>query len=90
MKRAASTVGFEKNQIRTHSGRSTHAQKLLEALYEHTVTEGYIIQQMGWSSLSTLKLYTRAYNEKNRAIVAQKVLERYIHLPSINQLKEEN
>lgn len=89
LKRAASKVGFEKSQIRTHSGRSTHAQKLLEALYEHTVTEGYIIQQMGWSSLSTLKLYTRAYNEKNRATVAQKVLERYIHLPSINQLKEE-
>ncbi|PEF66729.1 transposase [Bacillus cereus] len=86
-KRAASKAGFDKRQIRTHSGRSTHAQKLLEELYEHNVTEGYILQQMGWKDISTIKPYTRAYNEKNRGSVAKKIIERRIHLPPIDSCK---
>lgn len=91
LKRAGIAAGFEGTEIRTHSGRSTHAQKLLDSLHEGKITEIYIIQQMGWENISTIKPYTRTYNEKNRKRIAKEIVEKSINLPSvINNLELES
>ncbi|AFQ18898.1 site-specific integrase [Bacillus thuringiensis] len=84
LKNWASKIGFEKKDIRTHSGRSTHAQILLEYLFEGKVTEHYIMAQMGWKgNINTLKKYTRSYNEKSRMKIAKELLEHQIKYPII-------
>ncbi|MEH7547748.1 tyrosine-type recombinase/integrase, partial [Neobacillus vireti] len=84
LKKAAVKAGFNDTEIRTHSGRSTLAQKLLDSLYDGKVTENYILQQFGWDSISTLQPYTHAFNEKNRAKVAKEIVLKQINLPSID------
>ncbi|MCR6791550.1 site-specific tyrosine recombinase XerC [Bacillus paranthracis] len=83
LKRAAHKAGLDKSKIRTHSGRSTLAQILLEALHEGEITETFILLQMGWEDISTLKTYTRAYNEKNRKKIAKQITEKRINSPGI-------
>ncbi|MGX5633701.1 tyrosine-type recombinase/integrase [Bacillus thuringiensis] len=84
LKNWASKIGFEKKDIRTHSGRSTHAQILLEYLLEGKITEHYIMAQMGWTgNINTLKKYTKAYNEKSRMKIAKELLEHQIKYPII-------
>jgi integrase/recombinase XerD len=89
LKGASKKAGFDAKKIRTHSGRSTHAQILLEELYNGTVSEGYILQQMGWNDISTLKKYTRAYNEKNRVKISRMILEKRIRLAPIAKEDED-
>lgn len=66
LKRAAKKAGFDEDEIRTHSGRSTLAQQLVEALHEGKVTEVFILEQFGWSSIETLERYKRTFNRKGR------------------------
>lgn len=82
-KRAGKKVGFDTSELRTHSGRSTHAQQLLDALHEGEISEVYILQQMGWSNINTLKNYTRSYQEKSRLKIARSMNEKHFNLPSI-------
>ncbi|MCU5265847.1 site-specific integrase [Bacillus cereus] len=84
LKNWTSKIGFEKKDIRTHSGRSTHAQMLLEYLIEGKITEHYIMAQMGWKgNINTLKKYTKSYNEKSRMKIAKELLEHQIKNPII-------
>lgn len=85
LKKAAGNTGIDPAKIRTHSGRSTHAQILLDALHKGEVTETYIMEQMGWSNIDTLKTYTRAYNEKSRISLSKEIANKYIQ---ISPLKE--
>lgn len=86
LKKAANRAGLNIKEIRTHSGRSTHAQVLLETLHDGEITEEYIRQQMGWEKISSLKPYIRAFNEKNRIKVSKKITEKRINLPKIQEV----
>ncbi|WP_235867380.1 tyrosine-type recombinase/integrase [Priestia abyssalis] len=85
LKKAAEKADFDPKEIITHAGRSTHAQYLLDELYDGKVTEGYILQQMGWANISTMKPYIRAHNEKGRAKVAKQIVEKRIKLPPVKK-----
>lgn len=69
LKNAAEKAGMERSEIRTHSGRSTRAQELVEIMREHPelgVTEGLILEELGWSSVRSLKVYEKGYTKKQR------------------------
>ncbi|MFP3123803.1 site-specific integrase [Ectobacillus funiculus] len=81
LKTAAKKAGFKPEEIITHSGRSTHAQYLLELLEEGVITEQYILEEMGWESIDTLKIYSKMENLKKRSETAQDIAERRIQKP---------
>lgn len=69
LKSAAEKSGMKRSEIRTHSGRSTRAQELVEIMREHPelgVTEGLILEELGWSSVRSLKVYEKGYTKKQR------------------------
>lgn len=78
LKDAANKAGLDGKQIRTHSGRSTLAQILVEELHAGTVTETFILQQFGWSNIDTMKSYTRAHEDKKRISLGKDIIERRI------------
>ena len=66
---------MKRSEIRTHSGRSTRAQELVEIMREHPelgVTEGLILEELGWSSVRSLKVYEKGYT-KSREKVMDKI-----------------
>lgn len=76
LKNAAEKAGMERSEIRTHSGRSTRAQELVEIMREHPelgVTEGLILEELGWSSVRSLKVYEKGYTKKQRKKVMDKI-----------------
>jgi len=76
LKNAAERSGFNRAEIRTHSGRSTRAQELVEIMRDHPeigVTEGLIIQELGWTSVRTLSTYEKGYTKKQRKKVMDKI-----------------
>ena len=67
---------MKRSEIRTHSGRSTRAQELVEIMREHPelgVTEGLILEELGWSSVRSLKVYEKGYTKKQRKKVMDKI-----------------
>lgn len=74
LKTAASKVGFDPKNIRTHSGRSTAAETLVQAMYDGKVTELFIVEQLGMSP-KTLKRYIKKHQSKGRAKVAKDIVE---------------
>nr|WP_230090812.1 MULTISPECIES: site-specific integrase [unclassified Bacillus (in: firmicutes)] len=76
LKSAAEKSGMKRSEIRTHSGRSTRAQELVEIMREHPelgVTEGLILEELGWSSVRSLKVYEKGYTKKQRKKVMDKI-----------------
>ncbi|WP_227937008.1 tyrosine-type recombinase/integrase [Alkalihalobacillus deserti] len=73
IKRAAERGGFDQSEIRTHSGISTLAQQLVDALNDRKVTEAFILEQFGWGSMDTLKRYVTTFNRKGRHKVYKKL-----------------
>ncbi|MGG1166268.1 tyrosine-type recombinase/integrase [Bacillus mycoides] len=76
LKNAAEKAGMKRSEIRTHSGRSTRAQELVEIMREHPelgVTEGLILEELGWSSVRSLKVYEKGYTKKQRKKVMDKI-----------------
>jgi integrase/recombinase XerD len=74
-KNSAKKAGMDSRKIRTHSGRSTHAQYLVENLHKGVITETYILQQMGWNTISSMKPYVHSYYEKNRIDISRQLSE---------------
>ncbi|MGR6004840.1 tyrosine-type recombinase/integrase [Bacillus cereus] len=76
LKSLAEKSGMKRSEIRTHSGRSTRAQELVEIMREHPelgVTEGLILEELGWSSVRSLKVYEKGYTKKQRKKVMDKI-----------------
>ncbi|WNV17590.1 tyrosine-type recombinase/integrase [Bacillus sp. SI2] len=76
LKNAAEKAGMNGSEIRTHSGRSTRAQELVEIMREHPelgVTEGLILEELGWASIKSLKVYEKGYTKKQRKKVMNKI-----------------
>ncbi|MGA5662994.1 tyrosine-type recombinase/integrase [Bacillus bombysepticus] len=76
LKSAAEKSGMKRSEIRTHSGRSTRAQELVEIMREQPelgVTEGLILEELGWSSVRSLKVYEKGYTKKQRKKVMDKI-----------------
>lgn len=83
LKNAAEKAGMKRSEIRTHSGRSTRAQELVEIMREHPelgVTEGLILEELGWSSVRSLKVYEKGYTKKQRKKVMEKIRTVVINL----------
>ncbi|MFK9116899.1 tyrosine-type recombinase/integrase [Peribacillus frigoritolerans] len=76
LKRAAKRAGFDPKEIITHAGRSTKAQQLLEDREEGLVTDGFIKEEMGWSSIDTLDKYVKAFDARKRKETAKSIAER--------------
>ncbi|MEB2492159.1 site-specific integrase [Peribacillus frigoritolerans] len=81
LKRAAKRAGFDPKEIITHAGRSTKAQKLLEDREEGLVTDGFIKEEMGWSSIDTLDMYVKAFDARKRKETAKAMAERRVWKP---------
>ncbi|PGE01472.1 tyrosine-type recombinase/integrase [Bacillus pseudomycoides] len=76
LKNAGGKAGIDKTKIRTHSGRSTRVQKLVELMrdYPHLgITQTYIDNEMGWRSEKTIKIYERGYTLKQKRHILEKI-----------------
>lgn len=62
LKRAAINAGFNSNEIRTHSGRSTRTMQLFK---KDNITDEMIRHIMGWKSPSSMKSYI---DENNKSL----------------------
>jgi integrase len=79
LKLAAKKSGLDPKIIRTHSGRSTLAQKFVDELNKGNISEQAILDQFGWTSISTLKRYKKTFNDKGRLKVARNIVEKRIN-----------
>lgn len=76
LKNTANRAGFDIRKIKTHSGRSTKAQNLIEhqLLYpDDGVTDAYILDSMGWSSMESIKPYKKELSDRAKKAVMEKV-----------------
>lgn len=73
LKRAGSKAGFSKDEIRTHSGRSTHTMELLHARQDNPeITYDMIQQIMGWRSADSIQPYINKQDKQ----IAKKISEK--------------
>ncbi|WP_238591043.1 tyrosine-type recombinase/integrase [Oceanobacillus picturae] len=75
LKVAGERAGLSKDEIRTHSGRSTRAQELIELMREQPelgITPTFIDEELGWKSERSIKVYEKGYSRRQK----KKILER--------------
>jgi integrase len=75
LKDAGEGAGLVKSEIRTHSGRSTRAQQLVELMREKPelmITKTFIDEEMGWRSEHSVKPYEKGYSMTQK----RKIMER--------------
>lgn len=75
LKRCASRAGLDASKIRTHNGRSTKVMEFLEhqSLHpEDNITDGMIMENFGWKSLSSID----HYRNHNNPVIAKSVMEK--------------
>lgn len=75
LKSAGARGGLIKEEIRTHSGRSTRAQQLVELMREQPelgITQAFINEELGWRSERSIKAYEKGYSMKQK----RKIMER--------------
>ncbi|CAM4281224.1 integrase [Paenibacillus endophyticus] len=75
LKDAAERYGLPRKEIRTHSGRSTRAQQLVELMRDNPdlgITPTFIDEELGWSSERTIKVYEKGYSNRQK----KKIIER--------------
>ena len=75
LKRTAERAGMNPRIIRTHNGRSTRAQNLIEIMRNNPdsgVTETFILEELGWSSARSMESYVKAFSidEKKNILVS--------------------
>lgn len=66
---------MDKQEIRTHSGRSTRVQQLVELMREYPevgITKAFIEEELGWRSSQTIKTYEKGYSASQK----RKIMER--------------
>ncbi|MCG3420387.1 site-specific integrase [Oceanobacillus sp. GSFE11] len=75
LKNAGYRAGLKKEELRTHSGRSTRAQQLVELMREKPelgITKTFIEEELGWKSVKSIKTYEKGYSSRQK----RKILER--------------
>lgn len=75
LKNAGEKCGLSKSEIRTHSGRSTRAQQLIELMRDQPelgITQTFIDEELGWRSERSIKAYEKGYSMKQK----RKIMER--------------
>ncbi|BDZ31847.1 tyrosine-type recombinase/integrase [Lactiplantibacillus sp. WILCCON 0030] len=80
LKRAARRGGIDPKLFRTHSGRSTRAQKLIELMRndpDSGVTMAFILEDMGWSSERSTKPYIKRYSLQQKQQILSGLQKRY-------------
>ena len=78
LKKVGMEIGIDPEKIRTHSGRSTRAQDLLEKSVENEIPHHFIKNYMGWASIDTLKDYEKKMDTKVQIKALDKLSERKI------------
>jgi len=76
LKNAAARAGFDYRKIKTHSGRSTKAQNLIEhqIIYpEDGVTDAFILETMGWRRMDSIKPYKKELSNRGKKEVMGKI-----------------
>ncbi|WP_261305929.1 tyrosine-type recombinase/integrase [Paenibacillus andongensis] len=76
LKDAGERSGLQREEIRTHSGRSTRAQQLVELMRQHPetgITPTFIEEEMGWKSERTLKVYVKGYTMRQKRKILARV-----------------
>lgn len=89
-KKAGKKAGLNPDDIITHSGRSTRAQKLIELAIEYPeigITDNYIQDEFGWESIDTLKHYKKKVDSRLRKNITQKINE--VNRKDSNQYRKE-
>lgn len=79
LKRASKRAGIDPDQIRTHSGRSTKVNQLLEhqvKFPEDNINDVVIKEIMGWKDINTINYYKNNNNKTFAKEVAKKVHRR--------------
>lgn len=79
LKQAARRAGFNPKKIRTHSGRSTKANELLEHQVKYpqdNMTDTVIKEIMGWESIASITPYKENNNKTIAQAVSEKILRR--------------
>lgn len=77
-KNAGERAGFKREEIITHSGRSTRTQQLIELAIEYPeigISDSLIQDEMGWKSLDTIKHYRKPVASRLRKKVTDKITE---------------
>ncbi|WP_237749898.1 tyrosine-type recombinase/integrase [Bacillus amyloliquefaciens] len=75
LKDSGEKSGLKRNEIRTHSGRSTRVQQLVELMRDKPelgITQTFIDEELGWRSERSIKSYERGYSMSQK----RKILER--------------
>lgn len=75
LKDAGERAGLQKHEIRTHSGRSTRAQELVELMRDNPelgITKTFIEEELGWKSGNSIKVYEKGYSKRQK----RKIMER--------------
>lgn len=83
LKDSGEKSGLKRNEIRTHSGRSTRVQQLVELMRDKPelgITQTYIDEELGWRSERSIKSYEKGYSMRQK----RKILERIKNV-SINK-----
>lgn len=76
LKDAGEASNLSRSEIRTHSGRSTRAQQLVELMEDQPelgITETFINEELGWSSEQTIKVYKKGYSIRQRKKIMQRI-----------------
>lgn len=90
LKNAGERAGFLRGEIRTHSGRSTRAQQLVDLMNDHPelgITPTFIDEEMGWRSERTIKIYQKGYSMRQKRKILQRI--RPVTLEGVPYTKEQ-
>jgi len=85
LKDAGEAASLPRSEIRTHSGRSTRAQKLVELMEDYPelgINETFINEELGWSSERTIKVYKKGYSIKQRKKIMQRIQPVLLNKPA--------
>lgn len=76
LKEAGERTGLTKTEIRTHSGRSTRAQELVELMREQPelgITKTFIDEELGWRSERSIKAYEKGYSLRQKRQIMERI-----------------
>lgn len=76
LKDAGERAGLSRSEMRTHSGRSTRAQELVELMREHPeigITKTFIDEELGWRSERSIKSYEKGYSMRQKRQIMERM-----------------
>ncbi|SFL55733.1 tyrosine-type recombinase/integrase [Salibacterium qingdaonense] len=76
LKNAGEKAGLTKSEIRTHSGRSSRAQQLVELMRDHPelgITKTFINEELGWKSERSIQPYEKGYSMQQKRKIMDRI-----------------